>query len=229
MSQKVLKLLIEGNIASGKTTFISYMNSSQSPLSDICQIFPEPLHLWRDVKGYNLLELFNKNPKKWTFLFESYVMLTMTKNHQQTIERGKSIKIMERSIYSAKYCFIDTLKEYGDISEPEFVVLNEWFEHLISNENYFDIDLIIYIKCNPEINMRRITHRGRSEEKNTSLEYLKILNDKYESWLGAGRSKVPDTPVITIDTCADMEKTLSEFDRGVLEIVEYYSSWASSK
>lgn len=227
MNKKVFKLLVEGNIGSGKSTFINYVASSSNLLRDISQIFPEPIHLWQNLKGFNLLKMFNDSPKRYGFPFESYVILTMIDHHQKTVEKEKSVKIMERSIYSAKYCFIETLSQNKVISEPESVILDLWFDYLVSSENYFDIDLIVYMKCNPEINRERIIRRGREEEKNTSIEYLKALNDKYELWLDREYSQEPRAPIVTINTCADLDKTLSEFDWGISKITEYYSTWSS--
>lgn len=42
-----------------------------------------------------------EDPKKWSFSFQSYVQFTMLQQHMY--QANKAIKIMERSIYSARY------------------------------------------------------------------------------------------------------------------------------
>lgn len=49
-SKKPFTVFVEGNIGSGKTTFLDYFNKS----GDITA-YAEPVNLWRDVKGHNLL------------------------------------------------------------------------------------------------------------------------------------------------------------------------------
>ena len=44
-------------------------------------------------------------------------------------------------------------------------------------------DLLIYLRANISTLVSHIQTRGRDYEGNMSLEYLKRLNDKYESWI----------------------------------------------
>jgi deoxyadenosine/deoxycytidine kinase len=89
------------------------------------KIIPEPVHLWRNLEGHNLLDLMYEDPVKWAFPFHSYVQLTMLENHMELNKYASSnsmgdengcfgmddlhINIMERSLYSAKYCFAENL------------------------------------------------------------------------------------------------------------------------
>lgn len=88
-------VIVEGNIASGKTTFLQHFNQYE----DVC-VMPEPIGLWRDCDGHNLLGLMYEDIKKWSFTFQSYVQLTMLQQH--TKPTPCPIKVMERSIYSAR-------------------------------------------------------------------------------------------------------------------------------
>lgn len=88
-------VLIEGNIGSGKTTYLKYFEK----FNDVC-LLTEPVEKWRNVNGVNLLELMYRDPKKWAMPFQSYVTLTMLQSH--TAPTDKKLKIMERSIFSAR-------------------------------------------------------------------------------------------------------------------------------
>ena len=37
----------------------------------------EPMDLWEKTAGINLLEEFYKEPKKWAFLFQTKILLTL--------------------------------------------------------------------------------------------------------------------------------------------------------
>lgn len=78
-------------------------------------VFTEPVNKWRNLNGYNLLELMYKDPFRWAFAFHSYVQLTMLENHQKMNQSyldssHTNLSIMERSLYSAKYCFLKNIK-----------------------------------------------------------------------------------------------------------------------
>ena len=73
-------VVVEGNIGSGKTTFLDHFMKK-----DMVEVVTEPVEEWRNVGGHNLLQLMYENPSRWSHMFQSYVQLTMTKNHVQGI------------------------------------------------------------------------------------------------------------------------------------------------
>ena len=44
---------------------------------------------------------------RWAMPFQSYVQLTMLDNHLH--QSAKPVKLMERSIFSARYCFVENM------------------------------------------------------------------------------------------------------------------------
>jgi hypothetical protein len=50
--------------------------------------------------------LYN-DPHRWGFTFQSNAQLTLAKLH--ALPSKSPIKVMERSIYSARYCFVENL------------------------------------------------------------------------------------------------------------------------
>lgn len=82
------------------------------------KVLTEPVHLWRNLNGANLLDLMYTDPLKWAYPFHSYVQLTMLNNHLDLSKHGSGlasdpnehyISIMERSLFSARYCFAENL------------------------------------------------------------------------------------------------------------------------
>jgi len=49
-AKRPFTVIVEGNIGSGKTTFLNYFNQ----FSDV-EVLQEPVQKWRDVQGHNLL------------------------------------------------------------------------------------------------------------------------------------------------------------------------------
>jgi len=43
--------------------------------------------------------------KRWGFAFQANAQMTLAKLHNETTK--SPIKVMERSIYSARYCFVE--------------------------------------------------------------------------------------------------------------------------
>ncbi|CAC5418418.1 tdk [Mytilus coruscus] len=109
-------ICVEGNIASGKTSFLEYFKDTHD-----VEVIEEPVNKWRNVQGGNILARMYEDPTRWSLTLQTYVQLTMLQNHVKPQE--KAIKLMERSIYSAKYCFVENLHNSGKMPDLEFTVL----------------------------------------------------------------------------------------------------------
>ena len=103
---------IEGNIGSGKSTFIKYIKDNLGkihPFSsglNIRYIF-EPISDWQNVNNINLLELYYENPQKYAELFQTNAFLTLLKKSFKIDYIGTDIVIMERSLYSSIFFFVN--------------------------------------------------------------------------------------------------------------------------
>ena len=60
------QIVVEGNIGSGKSTLLNYFSKKEG-----IEVFPEPVHKWRDNKGHNIL--VNKFTR---VLFFSFLRMT---------------------------------------------------------------------------------------------------------------------------------------------------------
>ncbi|XP_023335099.1 deoxynucleoside kinase [Eurytemora carolleeae] len=190
-----LTVLVEGNIGAGKTQFINRFNNIPH-----LQILQEPVDKWRNVNGNNLLQLMYQDPCRWSLAFQTYVQLTMLENHAVSLY---PIKIMERSIYSARYCFVENLKRTGKMQSSEYEVLKAWFEYLISApEMNIDADLIVYLRTTPKVAYERLKLRSRGEEHLIPLQYIKDLHGLHEDWLLNHSFPIP-APVVVIDADKD--------------------------
>lgn len=200
---------IEGNIGSGKTTFLSHFKKF-----DNVAVLEEPVELWRDVSGTNLLELMYSEPSRYAFLFQSYVQLTMLQLH--TCKTPSPYKIMERSVYSAM-CFVENLKRRNVLRDVEVDILENWYNWSLKNAN-IETDLIVYLRTTPEIVYERMRQRGRKEENAISLEYLKEIHQIHDDWLYHQSLKPVPSPVITINGDRELHEMVVEFDKCKNEI-----------
>ncbi|KAK2581628.1 hypothetical protein KPH14_002130 [Odynerus spinipes] len=195
---------IEGNIGSGKTTFLNHFKNY-----DNATVLQEPVELWRNVGGTNLLELMYKDPSRYAFLFQSYVQLTMLQLH--TYKTQTPYKIMERSVYSARL-FIENMKRTKMLHDVEVVVLEEWYDWCIKSAN-IETDLIVYLRTSPEVVYERMRIRARKEENAVSLEYLKQIHEIHDEWLFYQTLFSVPTPVVILDGDKSIEEMVAEFEK----------------
>lgn len=198
-------IIVEGNIGAGKTTFLNYMARNGN-----VQIFPEAIEKWTNLNGINLLECMYENPAKWSYTFQSYALLTHLENHLSIFE--KDIKLMERSIYSTRYCFCEAFLLEQNMEKASYEVLVKWFkyaEKLIQNQ----IDLFIYLRTTPEVVYDRIQKRNRSEEKTVPFDYILRLHNLYEAWLIDKQTTQNKIPVFILDANIPLATIHTEYER----------------
>lgn len=112
-----LTICVEGNIGSGKTTLLEHF----ATYSDV-EVTREDVAGWCDVSGYNLLHMAYENPKRWSHLLQTHVQLSLAKGHARGVSDGSKVKLMERSIHSARYCFVENQYRSGLLRKAEYLV-----------------------------------------------------------------------------------------------------------
>ncbi|XP_027372182.1 thymidine kinase 2, mitochondrial isoform X5 [Bos indicus x Bos taurus] len=203
--EKKSVVCVEGNIASGKTTCLEFFSNS----TDI-EVLTEPVPKWRNVRGHNPLGLMYQDACRWGFTLQTYVQLTMLDQH--TRPQTLPVRLMERSIYSARYVFVENLYRSGKMPEVDYVVLSEWFDWIVRNIDV-SIDLIVYLRTTPETCYQRLKMRCREEEKVIPLEYLDAIHHLYEEWLIKGSLFPVAAPVLVIEADHNMQKMLELFEQ----------------
>ena len=130
MQQKEnLLIVIEGNISSGKSTFLNILKNDLS--MDVIQ---EPTEEWKKIGEGNLLDLFYKDTSRWAYTFQSYAFITRIKAYLDHKKKSSHpISVLERSVYCDRYCFEKNCFESGTINALEWQIYKEWFYWLVSN------------------------------------------------------------------------------------------------
>lgn len=197
-------ICIEGNIASGKTTCLDYFSRTGS-----IEVLTEPVSKWRNVRGHNPLALMYQDPERWGLTLQTYVQLTMLDRHVSPV--AAPVRMMERSIFSAKKIFVENLYRSGKMPEVDYVVLSEWYDWITTNIS-LPIDLIVYLQTTPQTCHERLKQRCRDEEKVIPLEYLESIHQLYEDWLVKGSSSAPPAPVLVIPADHDLQMMQHQFE-----------------
>ena len=177
---------IEGNIAAGKTRLLEYARKNLCENKSLnIKFIDEPISDWT-ADCFNLLQLYYKNQKEYSELFQINAFLTLLKSNLKQEYNDTDIVFIERSIYSSFYCFNKLLLDYKYVSQLFYSVLEKALNNFKDQIIYPDI--IIYLKTeNNEINILsdRIKKRGRIEEQNISLSYLLDLNIIYDNFINS--------------------------------------------
>lgn len=208
MSQPKI-FVIEGNIGSGKSTFLKRLGE-KIPNS---QIILEPVEEWQNIKdenGKNVLDYFYTDMKRWCYLFQSMAFITRF-NKMKLIDNTKEYIFIERSIFSDRRIFAENCYQQGLMSEIEWKTYLNWHDtmkNLITHKMNF-----IYLKCDSEISFQRLKERNRDEENKVTLEYLKDLEKRHNEWL-------EDSSLI-LDASVDFKNSDVELDELIKKIISY--------
>jgi len=172
-----MKIFLEGNIGSGKTTLINYLKKESKIL-----ILDEPVNDWIDLvdkKKKNILEYFYEDTKRWSYTFQMNAFITRA----QIINKNRDKDfIMERSVNSDKYCFAKNCYKNNFLNEIEWKLYNNWHDWLTKSQD-LKSDAYIYLRTSPKIAHERLKSRNRKEEIKISIEYIEEIHQRHEEWL----------------------------------------------
>merc|ERR1739838_75353 len=220
---KALKFAIDGNIAAGKSTLIDAIERIR-PEWNVVQ---EPVARWTSVKkngdeitasqqnGGNLLKMFYDDKHRWSYTFQSYALFSKLRLHAKPFLKekatdftGDQINIFERSYYSDRYIFAENCYEQGFMVDTEWNIYKEWCDYLVESLGGYDLAGLIYLRASPEVCVERGQKRGRPEEKDIPIEYIKSLHRKHDSLLLERDIKVnthfDNMPILVLDCDEDI-------------------------
>ena len=120
--------IVEGNIGAGKSTFLRLVQE-RLPV----QIVYEPHTKWQKVDDKeNLLDKFYQDTTRWAYTFQSYAFVTRVVEQQRKARENKhGVQVLERSVYSDRYCFAKNCFEMGTLSKLEWTLYREWLNGLL--------------------------------------------------------------------------------------------------
>lgn len=201
-------IAVAGNIGCGKSTLVDF----------ICRTYGvEPFFEPNATNPY--LKDFYGNMKQWAFHSQLYFLTHKFRIHQdldRSRSRGHKTVVQDRTIYEDAEVFATVSRRRRFINKRDWQVYQDLYQGIL--EAISPPDLMIYLKASVRTIRKRIKMRGRPEEQNIPVSYLRTLNQLYEQWFdGYDRS-----PTIILET-DDLDYLTDLVHRiGVLKTIEKY-------
>jgi len=197
-----MHIAIAGNIGSGKTTLTKLLSKHYGWLPH-----------FEDADDNPYLNDFYEDMQRWAFNLQIY-FLNSRFNKILEIQKAENTVIQDRTIYEDVYIFAPNLHSMGLMSSRDFENYYTLF-NLISS--LIDApDLIIYLRASVPKLVEHIQSRGRKYENTLRLDYLKRLNERYESWIESyndGKLMIVDIDELNfIDKPEDVSTVIDKID-----------------
>lgn len=164
-----MHIAIAGNIGAGKTTLTTLLSKHYGWLPN-----------YETVDDNPYLNDFYNDMQRWSFNLQIYFLNSRFKQVVDIRKAGKTV-IQDRTIYEDAEIFAPNLHDMNLMTTRDFENYKSLFE-LMSNL-ISPPDLLIYLRASVPTLVSQIQKRGRAYEESIRLDYLKMLNERYELWI----------------------------------------------
>lgn len=154
-----MKIVIDGNIGSGKTTQLNLLEKLGY------RVRREPIDDWP-------LEEFYKDPSRWAFYFHMVILQTLRPL------KTKETVIYERSLLSSRWVFWPVLLKQNLVTQGEDATYAKFYDQYA----WFP-DLYIFLSKSPDLAWTHIQARHQAGDSGVTLEYWKELDVEYQKLL----------------------------------------------
>ncbi|WP_449622845.1 deoxynucleoside kinase [Robertmurraya sp. Marseille-Q9965] len=176
-------ITVEGPIGVGKTSLAKAISKH----------YDYPL-LLEIVDENPFLERFYENLEEWSFQTEMFFLCNRYKQLSDIKEHflNKNIPVVaDYHIYKNLIFARRTLKEE---EYPKYLDIYDILTKDMPKPN-----IMIYLQASLDTLMSRINHRGRSQEKNISPDYLQQLSLDYEEAMSKFEKENPNIPILRLN------------------------------
>lgn len=141
-----------------------------------------------EVDGNPYLEHFYKDMKGYGTMMQVWLLNHRFRQHREFVTRislGKIRGVVQDRTIWEDTIFARMLNEHPDkiITDLDYNTYLDLFDNMVLRELVFP-QLLIYLDCSPETAIKRINARGRVMEQTVPLEYLRMLKNNYEQFIG---------------------------------------------
>ncbi len=164
-----MHIAVAGNIGAGKTTLTELLSKHYGWNPN-----------FEDVDDNPYLNDFYNDMQRWSFNLQIY-FLNSRFNQILEIRKSGTTVIQDRTIYEDAEIFAPNLHSMGLMSTRDFNNYKTLYDLMIGLIR--PPDLLIYLKASIPTLVNQIQKRGREYENSIRLDYLRQLNDRYESWI----------------------------------------------
>ncbi|PLX01405.1 MAG: deoxynucleoside kinase [Marinilabiliales bacterium] len=194
-----MHIAIAGNIGSGKTTLTKLLSKH----------FNWKPH-YEDVENNPYLHSFYEDMQRWSFNLQVYFLNSRFRQVIDIRRSGDNI-IQDRTIYEDAYIFAPNLHSMNLMSTRDFENYISLFELMSSFIQ--PPDLLIYLRASVPTLVNQIQSRGRDYEESIRLDYLKLLNERYENWINGykqGKLMIMDVDNMDFTKPEDLSKVIDK-------------------
>ena len=202
-------ICIEGVIGAGKTSLTRMLGE-----------FLEAQVVFEKPEENPFLEDFYADPGRFAFQTQLFFLLSRYRQQQDSVQTD----LFHRMIVSDYLFAKDRIFAHLNLDDRELFLYDKVASLL--EQNIHKPDLVVYLQSNPEGLMANIKRRGRSYEKDVSLDYIKSLNEAYNRFF----FHYDDTPLLVVNsTSIDFVNVREDFEDLVKQImrphsgIEYFS------
>lgn len=176
-----MHIAIAGNIGAGKTTLTTLLSKHYGWIPN-----------YETVDDNPYLNDFYNDMQRWSFNLQIFFLNSRFK---QVVDIRKSDKtvIQDRTIYEDAEIFAPNLHDMGLMSTRDFENYRSLFNLMVGLIQ--PPDLLIYLRASVPTLVNQIQKRGRDYEESIRLDYLKMLNERYELWI----SKYTDSKMLVVN------------------------------
>lgn len=228
ISGRVFLISIEGNIGSGKSTFLRMLTSAEKRPNVI--FLPEPVHIWESIRdpttGESILSKFYANQERYAFSFQIMAYISRLAEIRRAIRAALAnpelagqpiVIIMERCLLTDRHVFAKMLHEQGAIEPINYEIYLKWFDEFASE---LPITAVFYVRTSPEICHDRVARRSRDGEGGIPLDYLRACHNKHEDWLltPSDSALSHQTTVCILDGDSTREETDEDYNEWISRV-----------
>jgi len=178
-----MHIAVAGNIGAGKTTLTGLL----------AKHFDWEPH-YEDVEANPYLSSFYDDMQRWSFNLQIYFLASRLRQIIDIRASGKNV-IQDRTIYEDAYIFAPNLHAMNLMETRDFENYASLFELISALVK--PPDLLIYLRSTVPNLVQQIQKRGRTYEESIRLDYLKSLNERYETWIN--KYKAGKLLIINVD------------------------------
>ncbi|XP_064256661.1 deoxyguanosine kinase, mitochondrial isoform X2 [Passer domesticus] len=162
-----------------------------------------------------------QEPARWSYTFQTLSCLSRLRAALEPPEEGggtpgtpgtpRPVRVFERSLFSDRYVFAQSLWEAGHLQPLEWAIYQDWHGFLLRHLGPRAAPhAFLYLRASPQTCLERLRRRARSEEAGIQLGYLQQLHGQHECWLVARATEIhfpaaQNAPVLVLDVEQDFE------------------------
>jgi deoxyadenosine/deoxycytidine kinase len=197
-----MHIAVAGNIGAGKTTLTTLLSKHYGWIPN-----------YETVDDNPYLNDFYNDMLRWSFNLQVFFLNSRFK---QVVDIQKSEKtvIQDRTIYEDAEIFAPNLHDMNLMSTRDFNNYRDLFNLMVGLIQ--PPDLLVYLRASVPTLVNQIQKRGREYEESIRLDYLKMLNERYELWISNyTESKLLIVNVDNLDfhnNVEDLSKIIDDID-----------------